>query len=263
MLNLFPNYAETILALNDNEFTFRHSLSPCLMMARETRASGDIVVSYAPFDYCNSDAKIVIVGITPGHQQMVNALSEARRLLKSGANNEKSAETAKSFASFSGTMRTNLIAMLDHIGVNRKLGITSTASLWTTDTRLVHFTSALRYPVFVNGEDYRGTPDILKSPMLRQFLENYTGQELRRLSDAILVPLWPVATNALTHLARISMIDSTKLLDGLPHPSGANAERIAYFLGRKAKEDLSLKTNADSLDVALSSLRSRVAEFCC
>jgi hypothetical protein len=36
----------------------------------------------------------------------------------------------------------------------------------------------------------------------------------------------------------------------LPHPSGANAERIAYFLGNKARESLSIKTNPDLLDQA-------------
>jgi hypothetical protein len=29
------------------------------------------------------------------------------------------------------------------------------------------------------------------------------------------------------------------VLVGLPHPSGANAERIAFFLGRKAQHALS------------------------
>lgn len=36
----------------------------------------------------------------------------------------------------------------------------------------------------------------------------------------------------------------------MPHPSGANAERIAYFLGQKNRETQSAKTNADSLDKA-------------
>jgi hypothetical protein len=44
----------------------------------------------------------------------------------------------------------------------------------------------------------------------------------------------------------------------LPHPSGANGERIAYFTGRKPRAQLSSRTNALSLDVALESLRAQV-----
>jgi hypothetical protein len=44
----------------------------------------------------------------------------------------------------------------------------------------------------------------------------------------------------------------------LPHPSGANAERIAYFLGRKAKGDLSAKTSPGKLDEAKAQLIKRV-----
>lgn len=39
-----------------------------------------------------------------------------------------------------------------------------------------------------------------------------------------------------------------QVLRGLPHPSGANAERIAYFLGRKPRHKLSTKTRPESLD---------------
>ena len=36
---------------------------------------GNIEIYYAPFDYINSKAKIVIVGITPGLQQMITKFS--------------------------------------------------------------------------------------------------------------------------------------------------------------------------------------------
>ena len=40
--------------------------------------SGPLDIFYAPFDYLNRDAKIVIIGITPGLQQMTNAIRAAR-----------------------------------------------------------------------------------------------------------------------------------------------------------------------------------------
>jgi hypothetical protein len=50
------------------------------------------------------------------------------------------------------------------------------------------------------------------------------------------------------------------VLNGLPHPSGANAERIAYFLGKKAKESLSVKTNPATLDSAKCKLIFKMDE---
>lgn len=101
-------------------------------------------------------ARVVIVGITPGRQQMRNALLEAHRILKSGASDDAAIEGAKVFASFSGPMRSNLVALLDHIGLNRLIGVTTTASLWDADAHQVHFTSALRYPVFLKPRTILG-----------------------------------------------------------------------------------------------------------
>ncbi len=129
-----------------------------LQMGISTVGSRSIQIAYAPFDHVVPSARIVIVGLTPGRQQMRNALLEARRLLRSGASPEQVMSGAKVFASFSGPMRANLINMLDFIGVSQTLAISSTASLWGTDASLAHFTSALRYPVFVDGKNYSGAP---------------------------------------------------------------------------------------------------------
>ncbi len=45
-------------------------------------ASGDVKIYYAPFEYINPNARVVLVGITPGPTQMVNANNEARRALQ-------------------------------------------------------------------------------------------------------------------------------------------------------------------------------------
>ena len=47
-------------------------------------ASGDVKIYYAPFEYINPSARLVLVGITPGPTQMVNANNEARRALQAG-----------------------------------------------------------------------------------------------------------------------------------------------------------------------------------
>jgi hypothetical protein len=214
---------------------------------------------YAPFDHANSAARIAVVGLTPGRQQAANAFRAAQQALRASASDAEAAAKATVYSSFSGPMRANLVAMLDKIGIARWLGIASTASLWDRDSRLIHFTSALRYPVFVDGENWSGTPDMLRVSEMRNWLEAYTGTELPLLRDAVFVPLGPKVSAALNHLADIGRIPRDRILDGMPHPSGANAERIAYFLGNKASEHLSPKTNAASIDSARTRLLERIA----
>jgi len=48
------------------------------------------------------------------------------------------------------------------------------------------------------------------------------------------------------------------ILAGMPHPSGANGERISYFLGRKDRDKLSSKTNPDKIDHAKEALLEKI-----
>lgn len=217
--------------------------------------------AYAPFDHINPEAKVVIVGITPGRQQMANALIECRWHLRSGATPEKALAAAKVHASFSGPMRANLVSMLDDIGVARLLGLPTTAALWEDRSSLVHFTSALRYPVFVDGKNYSGSPSMLRVPFLTDQLETWLGEEMRRLPHALFVPLGPKVGEALAWLAPRIGIGQEQVLTGLPHPSGASSERIAYFLGRKPREQLSSKTNAARLDAARTELTAKIRKL--
>lgn len=213
---------------------------------------GNVAVYYSPFDYVRPTARVVIVGITPGAQQSGNALTAAHNALERGASLEDALRSAKDFASFSGAMRSNLVAMLDHVGVAQWLGIPSTASLWAENLDLAHFTSVLRYPVFVGGKDYSGSsPDMLTHPLLRQQIDSWFGRELEQLPNALWVPLGDKVAKVLSSVAARKGL-SPRVLDGLPHPSGANAERISYFLGRKTREALSPKTNAAKIDGAKS-----------
>jgi len=67
--------------------------------------------------------KIVLVGITPGLQQAANALNAAKIGLEKGSSSEDILKAVKTAASFSGPMRTNLISMLDYVGIHNKIGI--------------------------------------------------------------------------------------------------------------------------------------------
>ena len=73
---------------------------------------------YAPFEYLNSEAKLILVGITPGGTQMNRALNAARTALGSGTPIATAVRHVKREGSFSGTMRPNIVAMLNKLGYN-------------------------------------------------------------------------------------------------------------------------------------------------
>jgi hypothetical protein len=56
-------------------------------------------------------------------------------------------------------------------------------------------------------------------------------------------------------------LDPIRILDGLPHPSGANGERIAFFLGRTARSALSPKTSPDPIESARDRMREQVKDL--
>jgi hypothetical protein len=220
-----------------------------------------ITIAYAPFDHVPLHADLVLVGITPGRTQAINAIASACTALRAGRSHTEASRLAKLTGSFSGPMRANLVSMLDHIGLASALGIATCATLFDPARETVHLTSALRYPVFVGGANYNGAPDMLKTPLLKSMIDTCLTHEARRLSKAVWLPLGPQPARALDYLCSRSLLNRRQVLDGLPHPSGANAERIAYFTGRKTREALSSKTNPDTLDAALKKLRRQVADL--
>lgn len=230
-----------------------------LVLNRDASRRAELVEFYAPFDHVNRDASVAIIGLTPGRQQALLALEEARAALLAGASEAEALARAKRHASFGGPMRRNLVDLLDGIGVARRLGIASTAALWEPGSPLAHFTSALRYPVLRAGENYSGTPDPLGVPMLRQRIETTLAAELAALPDTcLIVPLGPVATRATAHAAGLAGLEANRILSGLPHPSGANAERIAVFLGRKPAAQASAKTDPARLLAARAALTAQM-----
>ena len=222
--------------------------------------AGTLSAHYIPFDYVNRGARLVLVGISPGFVQWKNAVREARRQMALGAAPDALLRAAKYTGAFSGAIRPNLVALLDHVGLQRWLGIASCASLFGADAHLMHVTAVLRHPVFVDGKNYNGAaPNRLTTPLLQAQLLEHFAPEAAQLPDAVYVPLGPKVGLALDWLARRGMLSAGRILHGIPHPSGANAERIAYFLGRKDKAALSSRTNGDQIDADRNALRARMA----
>lgn len=251
--DLAARFAPVVATYHGDAFLSGDSLS-----ALTLHAEGDLTVAWAPFDHVPPTARLAVVGITPGHQQAENALRAFRAALSAGLPPAEASRRAKLVGAFSGAMRSNLVAMLDHIGAHRVLGVTSCAEVFDPHRELVHLTSALRHPVFVGGKNYNGTPDMLRTPALRRMVETHLAAEARALPRALWLPLGPKPAAALRHLTARGILDPARILDGLPHPSGANGERVAYFLGRKPRGALSAKTAPEPIDAARDRLRAQL-----
>lgn len=101
----------------------------------------NIIIEPTGFGYQNIEAKVVIVGITPGNSQL------------DGSREGLSPKEIKCKYAFAGKMRPNLINMLNYIGVNRLLGIESCSTLWGDDFDKVDMTSLLKEATYELKKD--------------------------------------------------------------------------------------------------------------
>jgi hypothetical protein len=251
----FRHHAHLLRALGA-DFATESPLPASLWMAGDGRHD----IYYAPFDFLNPKAKVVLVGIAPGRAQALVALATAHRQLLAGVDDATAAAAAKYAASWSGPIRHHLVRMLDFIGVARRLDIASTAEFWTTRTDLVHMTAAVRYPVFTAGKNYNGS-GLERSAFLLEQVDTLLATECAVLSHSLFIPFGAAAQVACDRMAARGHLRPAQILAGLPHPSGANAERVAYFLGQKSREALSSQTRAAPIDAARETALDVIARW--
>jgi len=192
----------------------------------------NIEIYYAPFDYINSKAKIVIVGITPGLQQMLQSYEVI--------NQGKSFKEVKDLSSFKGSMRTGLIKYLDELKINDILKIKSCESLFNKNSKYLHTTSLVKYPVFDKGKNYSGA-NILKKKILLDFIEKNFLEELKTLKKSIIIPLGNTVSSTIEYLNNKYKLKLSCFLKGFPHPSGANARKNIQFKENKRNMKLLLR----------------------
>ena len=192
----------------------------------------NIKIYYAPFDYINLKAKIMIVGITPGFQQMLQSFEVI--------NEGKSLKEVKDLSSFKGSMRTALIKYLDELEVNKKLKVKSCESLFNKNSKYLHTTSLVKYPVFDKGKNYSGA-NILKKKILLDFIEKNFLQELKTLKKSIIIPLGNTVSSTIEYLNNKYDLKLSCFLKGFPHPSGANARKNIQFKENKRNMKILLR----------------------
>ena len=189
------------------------------------REDDDLAVYYAPVNWCNPEARLALIGVTPGFTQMELAFRIARRELLAGADPETACRHAKAAAAFGGPLRQNLVQMLDELGLRAALGY-SGAALFGEARHLVHATSAVCYPAFVGGENYTGSrPRLVRSPFLMNYARKHLAPELSSLPDAVYLPLGRAVEEVLRALELEGHLPRGRVLYGFPHPSGANGHR--------------------------------------
>lgn len=187
---------------------------------------------YAPFDYINTEAKIILVGITPGKTQMNRALNAARMAIQRGDDLSDTIRRVKREGSFSGKMRSNIVDTLNRLGYQKLLGIECSSKLWSTDDHLVHFCSMLKYPIFKNGGNYSGDPKALGVPELEKLIYAEFVKDLQNINhSAVLVPLGDKVGEVISKLDEQGLIpQKIKKFEGKivapPHPSPANNESV-------------------------------------
>lgn len=189
--------------------------------------------AYAPFDWVNERADIVLVGVTPGLRQATDALVSLRRKLRDGATIEQAAEEAKAHASFAG-MRTLAARLMDSLGLAEAFGLASCEALFGSAAGRVHSTSVLRYPVLNRGKNFSGDKRIMDRPMLRAMVEEHLVPELAALPRAWIVPFGVNALLVLEALVVAGELDGDRVLGGVLHPSGHQWNRYKVQLGTTA-----------------------------
>jgi hypothetical protein len=78
---LFECYADAIAGLPERDRLFKTDL---LVEQFRVFKGESVEIYYAPFDFVNVEAKIAIVGITPGWTQMEIGFRRARAVLRDG-----------------------------------------------------------------------------------------------------------------------------------------------------------------------------------
>ena len=185
-------------------------------------------VYYTPFDYINEKARVVIAGITPGLHQMIKAYTAV--IENKHLSDEELLHQVKKSASFEGTMRKNLIAMLDELELPKHLGISSSSELFDTASHLVYNTSILPYAVFFNHQNFNGSrPNILKTEMLLNYVKNYFMKDISTMENPFIIPLGVNVSKVFDYFYK----EFNLLLKGYPHPSGSNGHRHKQFRENK------------------------------
>ena len=120
--------------------------------------------------------------------------------------------------------------MMNEINIDKKLGIESCSELFGDKDYLLHTTSIIPYPVFVNNKNYTGSsPKIMNNETLYSYVKKYFYKEVEKLPNTLIIPLGKAVEEILEQMIKDGLIKEGQCLLGFPHPSGANGHKKSQF----------------------------------
>lgn len=204
---------------------------------------GDIEIYYCTHnEYINKEARIFIVGITPGFQQMNKSIAMAREAIESNITLEDIPYMCKREGRFYGVIRKNIIDMLEELELHKMFGMESCKELFEHRDCLLHTTSVIPFAVFVKGKNYTGhKPKMLRSELLTKYIKEYFYPQVEALNHALFIPLGKSVEEVFNELIKSGVLRQEQCLKGFPHPSGANGHRLTQFEKNKGHMKKTIK----------------------
>lgn len=222
-------------------------------------------LQYIPFEHVSHQARLVIVGITPGMNQLRLAYEAAQQGLNANWGDEKILEYIKKQGAFGGSaMRPNLLKMLRYFDFERLLSIGDVTSLWGSNAHLLHTTSVVPHAAFKAGRMFAGSfGEVMRSGLLKKCFEESFIPTLAKLpKDAMYVGLGPCPLEALKWSADQGLINRDQVLGAFCHPSSSGGSMTRYYLRELGRDDLQpkdpVRSRCDWLDEAYRMMRANV-----
>ncbi|MFK8068487.1 MAG: hypothetical protein AB8D52_09590 [Gammaproteobacteria bacterium] len=199
-------------------------------LSEELRIYKDKILEvwFSPRGVCAEKPQLWILGITPGWNQMRIAYEEASNAMQQGLSRSEAIKVRKPNVAFAGSMRKNLVSMLDELDFAKIFDVPTSTDLFGSE--ILRTGSVLKYPVFKKGANYTGhSPKPTSHPVLVKMIDEVLGDELDEIGDCLILPLGKSVEYVLDYLVSQGRLDQKRILNGFPHPSGANGHRKKQF----------------------------------
>lgn len=206
----------------------------------------------AGFDYPNPEALVVIVGITPGKNQLENGYQSRDIVVVS---KKDSFERKKRYA-FKG-LRDNIDQMLDSIGINKILEIEKCHTIWDNDFEKVDLTSLIKEAAYedIGGRKvpFNDAEMIDKSNRLRERFVNGFVKDCDIYSNVkMFVACGNKVYNVLCELKKKGIIKAQII--AIAHPSNNNKIRVLYYQGKEEKSLIECKNDAEEAKSVINNI---------
>ncbi|KAA0546090.1 hypothetical protein FZW96_17400 [Bacillus sp. BGMRC 2118] len=237
MADLFRTFEQAIRRLpHKSKYDKKDLLTPDFLMKENNK----LKMYYSPHnEYVNVEAKVVIVGITPGWFQMEKAVRLSKTYIENEMPIQEILRLVKRECRFAGMMRKNLIEMLEELGLHQYLKIERAADLFEQADESLHTISLLKYPVFLGEQNYTGhQPPILQ---FKEEIDQTVQTDVVSLDGPLIIPLGRAVETVLNLYIKEEIISKEQCLLGFPHPSGANGHRHRQYEQEKERLKIQIK----------------------